>query len=207
MKIGIIGAGMIGATTARLFARSEHDVAVANTRGHASLAELVREIGPRARAATVDDAAAFGEIVFLAIPFGQYGTLPAERLAGKIVVDAMNYYPQRDGELALNGLTSSELVARQLRGARLVKAFNTMYFQTLATRADPSVPLDERLALFLAGDDAAAKAEVARLIEQIGFAPVDTGSLCEGGRKQQPGTPIYNVPLTAAAARAVLAGA
>ena len=207
MKIGIIGAGMIGATTARLFARSGHDVAIANTRGPASLAELVREIGPRARAAAVDDAAAFGEIVLLAIPFGQYGTLPAERLAGKIVIDAMNYYPQRDGELMLDGLTSSELVARYLSGARLVKAFNTMSFHTLAPRGDPSVPLDERLALFLAGDDAVAKAEVARLIEQIGFAPVDTGSLREGGRRQQPGTPIYNVPLTAAAARAALAGA
>jgi 8-hydroxy-5-deazaflavin:NADPH oxidoreductase len=207
MKIGIIGAGMIGATTARLFARSGHDVAIANTRGPASLAELVDEIGPRVRAATVDDAAAFGEIVLLAIPFGQYGTLPAERLAGKIVVDAMNYYPQRDGELMLDGLTSSELVARYLSGARLVKAFNTMYFQTLATRGDPSVPLDERLALFLASDDAVAKAEVARLIEQIGFAPVDTGSLREGGRRQQPRTPLYNVPLTAAAARAALAGA
>ena len=207
MKIGIIGAGMIGATTARLVARSGHEVAIANTRGPASLAELVHEIGPRARAATVDDAAAFGEIVLLAIPLGQYGTLPAERVAGKIVVDAMNYYPQRDGELMLDGLTSSELVARHLSGARLIKAFNTMYFQSLATRGDPGAPLDERLALFLAGDDAAAKAEVARLIEQIGFAPVDTGSLREGGRKQQPGTPIYNVPLTAAAARAALAGA
>jgi 8-hydroxy-5-deazaflavin:NADPH oxidoreductase len=207
MKIGIIGAGMIGATTARLFARSGHDVAIANTRGPASLTELVDEIGLRARAATVDDAAAFGEIVLLAIPLGQYDTLPAGHLAGKIVVDAMNYYPQRDGELLLDGLTSSELVARHLRGARLVKAFNTMYFQTLATRGDPDAPLDERLALFLAGDDAAAKAEVAHLIEQIGFAPVDTGSLREGGRRQQPGTPIYNVPLTAAAARAALAEA
>ena len=142
--------------------------------------------------------------MLLAIPLGQYTTLPADRLRGKIVVDAMNYYRQRDGQLPLDGLTSSELVARHLAGARVVKAFNTMYFQTLASEGNPSAPVDERLALFLAGDDAAAKAVVARLIEEIGFAPIDTGTLHEGGRRQQPGSDIYNTPLTGAEARAAL---
>jgi predicted dinucleotide-binding enzyme len=204
MNIGIIGAGKIGATAAQLFARAGHDVAIANTRGPVSLADLVAQIGPRVRATTVDEAASFGEVVLLAIPFGRYSTLPASRLAGKVVVDAMNYYPQRDGRLSFDGLTSSELVARHLAGARLVKAFNTLYFQTLATAGNPSAPVDERLALFLAGDDADAKATVARLIEEIGFAPVDTGTLREGGRRQEPGSAIYNTPLTGAAARAAL---
>ena len=204
MNIGIIGAGMIGATAAQLFARAGHDAAIANTRGPVSLADLVAQIGPRVRATTVDEAASFGEVVLLAIPFGRYSTLPASRLAGKVVVDAMNYYPQRDGRLSLDGLTSSELVARHLAGARLVKAFNTLYFEALATGGNPSAPVDERLALFLAGDDADAKATVVRLIEEIGFAPVDTGTLREGGRRQEPGSPIYNTPLTGAAARVAL---
>jgi predicted dinucleotide-binding enzyme len=204
MKIGIIGSGMIGATTARLFARAGHDVAISNSRGPEALSGLVAEIGPRVRAASVDEAAGYGEIVLVAIPFGRYNTLPADRLAGKIVVDAMNYYPQRDGTIDLHGLGSSELVARHLPGARLVKAFNTMYFRTLETAGNPTAPADERLALFVAGDDAAARAAVARLIDEIGFVPMDTGSLHDGGRKQEPGSPIYNNPLTGAQARAAL---
>jgi predicted dinucleotide-binding enzyme len=120
------------------------------------------------------------------------------------VIDAMNYYPQHDGRLPLAGLTSSELVARHLAGARLVKAFNTLYFQLLATEGNSNAPVDERLALFLAGDDPDAKATVARLIEEIGFAPVDTGTLREGGRRQEPGSAPYNRPLTGAEARAAL---
>jgi len=205
MNIAIIGSGMIGATAAHLFARAGHDVAIANTRGPASLADLVAQIGPRARAATVDEAADWGDVVLVAIPLKGYTSLPAHKLAGKIVIDAMNYYPQRDGQLPFDGLTSSELVARRLAGARLIKAFNTLYFQTLATEGNPNAPIDERLALFIAGDDADAKATVARLIEEIGFAPVDTGALREGGRQQEPGSAIYNTPLTGAAARAALA--
>jgi predicted dinucleotide-binding enzyme len=119
----------------------------------------------------------------------------------------MNYYPRRDGEIDLGGLTSSELVARYLRGARLVKAFNTMYFHTLASEGRPGGPPGDRLVMFVAGDDAGAKAQVLRLVEEIGFAPLDTGSLHEGGRQQEPGSPIYNRPLTLAQARELLAGA
>jgi len=206
MDIGIIGSGKIGGTAAALFTRTEHRVVVGNSRGPASLASLVRELGPQARASTVQDACIFGEVVLVAIPYGKYQTLPAERLEGKIVVDAMNYYPQRDGQIELGDLTSTELLAQFLGGARVVKAFNTMFYQTLATRGQPGTPLEDRLALFVAGDDAKAKDVVSRLIEQIGFAPIDTGTHHHGGRLQQPGSPIYNRPMTAREAWTVLAG-
>jgi predicted dinucleotide-binding enzyme len=152
---------------------------------------------------TVPEAAKFGEIVVLAVPWRTPAALPSpELVAGKIVIDAMNPYAA-DGEvIALGKWTSSEEVARRLPGARLVKAFNTMYYHTLATEARPSGP--ERLAIFVAGDDAEAKAIVSRLIDEIGFAPVDTGSLAEGGRKQQPGSAIYNRPMNERQARKVM---
>ncbi len=204
MNIGIVGSGNIGATAARLLAEAGHEVAVSNSRGPETLEGLVADIGPRARAATVEEAADFGEVVLVAIPFFAYETLPTDLLAGKTVVDAMNYYPGRDGEMNLDGLGSSELLARHLPDARIVKAFNTMYYETLGAEGRPDAPPAERLVLFVAGDDAEAKAVVSGLIEEIGFASVDVGTL-EDGRKQQPGSPIYNAPMNEAQAREELA--
>jgi hypothetical protein len=201
MKIGIIGSGHIGGTLAKLWGRAGHQVALGNSRGPASLAPLVAEIGPQARAATVEEAVAFGEAVLVAIPYGKFETLPFARMSGKVVIDAMNYYPQRDGRIDFGGLTSSELVARHLPEGRLVKAFNTMYFETLATEGRPSAPPEDRLVLFVAGDDPEAKGVVVRLIHELGFAPLDTGSLRDGGRRQEPGSPIYNHPMKLAEAR------
>jgi 8-hydroxy-5-deazaflavin:NADPH oxidoreductase len=144
-------------------------------------------------------------VVLVAMPFFAYETLPADRLSGKVVVDAMNYYAGRDGEINFNGLSSTEAVARHLPDSRLVKAFNTMYYETLRKEGRPSAPEEERLVLFVAGDDGEAKALVSQLIEEIGFAPVDTGSLSDG-RKQEPGSPIYNVPMDPERARETLAG-
>lgn len=205
MDIGIIGSGHIGGTAARLFARAGHRVALSNSRGPDTLAALVAEIGPNATAATVEEAASFGDVVLVAIPFGKYDTLPTGQLAGRIVVDAMNYYPRRDGQIDFGSGTSSELVARHLPGARVVKAFNTMYFERLRDGGRPDAPIDDRLALLVAGDDADAKAVVSRLIEEIGFAPVDTGTLRDGGRRQEPSAPLTNMPVTGAQARAELA--
>ena len=202
MNIGIIGSGNIGANAARLFARVGHDIAISNSRGPESLKPLVAEIGPNARAATAKEAADFGEVVLVAIPFFARDTLPAEALDGETVIDATNYYPGRDGEIDFDGLTSGELLARSIPGARLVKAFNTMYYETLANEGRPED--EDRLVLFVAGDDEEAKATVSGLIEEIGFAPVDTGSLKDGGRKQQPGSPIYNEPMTAEEAHRTL---
>ncbi|HWI59578.1 MAG TPA: NADPH-dependent F420 reductase [Bacillota bacterium] len=200
MKIGIIGAGHIGSTLGRHFAKAGHQVGLSNSRGPASLAGLVKSIGPNACAMTVAEAAKFGEMVVLAVPWRTPEALPAPDLvAGKIVIDAMNPYSAQGEVIGLEETSSSEEVAKRLPGARLVKAFNTMYYHTLGTEARP--PNQERLVLFVAGDDAAAKAVVSRLIEEIGFAPVDTGSLHKGGRLQQPGSPIYNKPMTVGEAR------
>ena len=207
MKIGIIGSGNIGATTARLFAGAGHDVTIANSRGPESLAELVGDLGPNAQAATVEDAARASDVVLIAIPLRAYPDLPAEAFAGKVVIDANNYYPQRDGqipELDREETTSSELLARHLTGARIVKSFNTMNFRPLGSDGRPDAPRAERLAMYLAGDDEGAKEIVAGLIDEVGFAPVDTGSLHEGGARQQPGSPIYNNPMPAEEAEAAV---
>lgn len=208
MRIGIVGAGMIGATAARLFVRAGHEVAVSNSRGPESLRPLVEELGGRAwAAATVDEAAEFGEVVLLAVPWRSPEALPRpESVAGKTVIDAMNPYAPDGSTLDLGDSTSSEETRRRLPEARLVKAFNTIWYQHLATRGRTDLPVDERHAVFLAGDDADARATVARLIEEIGFAPVDTGSLREGGRRQQPGSDVYDRAMTGREAREALAG-
>lgn len=207
MKIGIIGSGHIGATAARLFARTGHEVAVSNSRGGGGLEGLIKELGDGARATGIEEAARFGEVLLVAIPFGKYETLPAGAFEGKVVVDANNYYPQRDGDFPVldsGETTSSELVAWHLKGARVVKGFNTIWFEHLAKQGDTSLPVEERRAIFIAGDDEEAKQTVMRLVEEIGFAVVDTGTLAEGGRRQQVGTAVYNKELTAREAAQVL---
>ncbi len=203
MKIGIIGAGRIGAAAARLFVEAGHEVAVSNSRGPESLRDLVAQLGANAHAMMVADAARFGEMILLAVPWHVEEALPpAELLRGKIVIDAMNPYRPEGGFFDLGNSTSSEIVLQRIRGARLVKAFNTIYYEHLATRGRKDLPVQERHAIYVAGDDAKAKETVSRLIEEIGFAPVDTGSLREGGRLQQPESLIYNQTFSAREARA-----
>lgn len=207
MRLGIIGSGKIGSTVARLATGTGHEVAIANSRGPETLSELVGELGAGAGAATVEDAASFGELVLVAIPFGGYEDLPAEELDGKIVIDALNYYPDRDGrypEIDEGRRGSSEILSAHLPGSRVVKAFNTMYFETLASEGRPDAPAADRLVLFIAGDSADAKRKVESLIGEFGFTPVDTGGLAEGGRRQQPGTLVYNEPMNAAEAEQAL---
>jgi 8-hydroxy-5-deazaflavin:NADPH oxidoreductase len=200
MKIAVIGSGNIGANAARLFIRAGHDVVLSNSRDGQGLEALVAELGAKARAATIAEAAHFGEVVLLAIPFGKFRTLPERAFDGKVVIDAGNYYPERDGKFAEidnDETTSSELMSAHLKGARLVKGFNTIWFKHLASQGDTSRALEDRRAIFIAGDDSEAKEIVARLIEEIGFAAVDNGFLREGGRSQQPGTAVYNKDVTA----------
>ena len=205
MNIGVIGSGNIGANAARLFAAAGHRVAISNSRGPETLEGLVEEIGPGVRAATVEEAAGFGEVVMEAIPFGRYRSLPAEKLSGKVFITASNYYPARDGALDFGGRASSELVAEHLPGARVVKAFNTIYFVRLRNNGRPGAPLEEREVIFVSGDDEEAKGIVSGLIEDIGFAPVEAGTLAES-RRQEPGSPIYNVAMNPDQAREMLAG-
>jgi 8-hydroxy-5-deazaflavin:NADPH oxidoreductase len=207
MKIGIIGAGNIGGIAARLFVDAGHEVAISNSRGPESLREQAAELGARAHAATVEEAARFGEVILLSIPFGKFKELPAAAFNGKIVIDSNNYYPQRDGhftDLEKGKTTSSELLSIYLHGARIVKGFNTIWVQHLKIQGNTALPPNERRAIFIAGDDPDAKKAVAKLIDDIGFAAVDTGSLNEGGKKQQPGSAVYNKTLTAREALRIL---
>lgn len=208
MKIGFIGAGNIGSNLARLFVKAGHEVVLSNSRGPQTLDELAEELGDNASAGTVEQALDFGDVVVVTIPFGKYKELPVEGWEGKIVIDTNNYYPDSSGKIAEldnNSTTSSELLEQHLPGVRIVKAFNTIWFEHLKSQGDTSKPLDERRAIFIAGDDSKAKETVAKLIEEIGFAAVDNGFLHEGGLRQQPGAEIYNKDITAKEAAAVLA--
>ncbi len=179
-----------------------HQIAISNSKGPQSLESLVASIGADAKAMTVQAALAFGDVILLAIPWRkreELRSLPSELLKNKIVIDTTNPYSENFELIDLGNSTSSEEVAKELAGARIVKAFNTMYYETLRTRGKKSK--DDRLVLFVAGNDPEAKTVVSRLIDDIGFAPIDTGSLCEGGRKQQPGSLIYNNPMTVEVAR------
>jgi predicted dinucleotide-binding enzyme len=207
MRIGIIGTGHIGGTLARRLMDAGHEVALANSRGPETLAELTTELGERARAETLAGAAAFGDIVVVAIPFGRYPDLPADELRGKTVVDAGNYYAQRDGafaEIDDDSTTSTEIVAAHLPGAHVVKAFNSLFWEVLRDRGAPDAG-DDRIASFIAGDDPGAKQRVAALIEELGFAPVDTGTLAAGGRRHSPGGDLYGEVMTAREAARALA--
>lgn len=204
MRIGIIGAGMIGATAARLFVAAGNQVAISNSRGPESLRELASRLGPRCRPLSVEEAARFGDIVLLAVPWRSPEALPpAEAVAGKVVIDAMNPYDSKGKVVDPGETTSSEETAKRLPGARIVKAFNTIYYKHLDQNGRPDAAMEERDVIFMAGDDDKAKAVVASLIGAIGFAPVDVGSLADG-RKQQPDTPIYNKPMKTKEAEALL---
>ena len=203
MNIGIIGAGNIGKTAADLFARAGHKVALSNSRGPETLRDTAEELGPKVTAMTAADAAAFGEVVLEAVPFGKYQELPAEALSGKILISASNYYPDRDGNIDLQGGTQTELVAGYLTESRVVKAFNTIFWKHLHEQGDTSLPMSERRAIFMAGDNADAKRTVAKLIEALGFAAVDTGTLAESA-VQEPGSSVYNKDLTLSEAKEML---
>jgi len=206
--IGIIGAGNIGSQLARLAVQHGHQVVIANSRGPETLTDLVAELGDDARAATRDEAAAAGEIVVVTTPLAAIETIPVEPLVGKVVIDTNNYYPQRDGHIqALDDetTTTAELLQDHLPGARVVKAFNHIGAADLTGHATPAGTPDRR-ALVVAGDDDAAKAVVADLIDEFGFDVVDAGPLAEGWRIQRD-TPGYVARFTADELRGKLAEA
>jgi predicted dinucleotide-binding enzyme len=206
--IGLIGAGHIGSQIARLAIRNGYDVVVSNSRGPATLSALVKELGPRARSATAHDAARAGDIVVVTIPLKNIESIPVEPLAGKVVIDTNNYYPQRDGripELDNESTTTAELLQKHLPKSKVVKAFNHIYAQELTTHGQARGTPNRR-ALVIAGDDETAKATVARIIDEFGFDTVDAGALKEGWRIQRD-TPGYGPRRTAAELRNDLAAA
>jgi predicted dinucleotide-binding enzyme len=193
--VGIIGSGHIGGTVARLAARAGLDVVVSNSRGPDTLADLVAELGPNARAATAADAAAAGDLVVVSVPFKAFADLPVERLAGKPVLDTNNYYPQRDGhfaELDDGTLTSAELEQRHLGPGRVVKVFNNIMWRHLLELARPAGAPD-RSALTIAGDDEAAKRSATEFLDAIGYDAVDVGTLADSWRVE-PDRPAYGAP-------------
>jgi predicted dinucleotide-binding enzyme len=206
--IGLIGAGRIGSQVARLAVASGYDVVISNSRGPQTLSVLVGELGPRARAGTALEAAQSGDIVVVTIPLKNYRQVPVEPLAGKVVIDTNNYYPERDGhipELDSESTTTSELLQAHLPRSKVVKAFNHIYAAELTKHGQPAGSKDRR-ALAIAGDDREAKKTVTRLLDQFGFDTVDAGPLREGWRIQRD-TPGYGPRRTAEELRRDLAAA
>ncbi|SCG47044.1 NADPH-dependent F420 reductase [Micromonospora humi] len=196
--VGLIGSGNIGGTVARLAVEAGHDVVLSNSRGPETLKELVAELGPRARAATAAEAATAGDLVVVTIPLRAYREVPAAPLAGKIVIDTGNYYPDRDGrfaELDDESTTTSELLQRHLSESRVVKAFNNIYFAHLRALGRPAGATD-RTALPIAGDDEAAKASVTAFLDSLGYDAVDVGPLAEGWRFQRDTTAYAGIYAT-----------
>jgi len=190
--IGLIGAGHIGSQLARLAVAHGYDVVISNSRGPETLSALVGELGPKARAASATDAAKAGDIVVVTVPLKSYRQVPVAPLAGKVVIDTNNYYPQRDGhipELDDESTTTSELLQAHLPTSKVVKAFNHIYAAELTTHGQPAGSKNRR-ALVIAGDDPSAKATVAKLLDEFGFDAVDAGPLKEGWRIQRD-TPGY----------------
>lgn len=191
--IGIIGSGLVGKAVARLAVAAGYEVVISNSRGPESLSELVKQLGPLARAGTVDEAIAAADIVSIAIPLAAFENLPSYKFVGKVVLDQTNYYPGMGGfrreDLDDGQLTSSELMQRHLHGAKLIKGLHNLSWIHMQSNARPKGSID-RTALPIAGDDALAKKTVARFIEAIGYDVADAGSLAESWRIE-PGTPIY----------------
>jgi predicted dinucleotide-binding enzyme len=208
MRIGIIGAGMIGGTLARKLVNLGYDVAIANSRGPDTIRELAADVG--ATAVTVAEAARRGEIVIVAIPQRAVADLPKDLFAGVpagvVVIDTGNYYPSRDGSIPAieGGQPESAWVSEHL-GRPVIKAFNNIYFKSLLEKGT-TASTPGRIALPVAGDSPDARAKVMRLVDELGFDPFDAGSLEESWR-QQPGTPVYTKDLEAPQLKAALAAA
>jgi 8-hydroxy-5-deazaflavin:NADPH oxidoreductase len=192
--VGLIGAGLIGGTVARLAVAAGYDVVLSNSRGPETLADLVAELGPKARAGTPAEAAEAGDLVVVAVPFKAYPDVPVEPLAGKVVIDTTNYYPDRDGavaELEDGSATTSGLLQAHLPTSEVVKAFNNIYYRHLADLPRTSGAAD-RSALPVAADDETAKARVVALLDDLGYDAHDAGALADSWRFEY-GRPAYGV--------------
>nr|WP_227451269.1 NAD(P)-binding domain-containing protein [Pseudomonas fluorescens] len=207
MKIGVIGAGFIGRAVAQLALAAGHEVMLSNSRGPHTMSSVVSGI-LGVQVGSADDAAKFGDLVLVAIPLEHYRSVPAQWLEGKTVMDANNYYPNRDGHIPVLDrfeTTTSRLLAEHLPHSHVVKVFNAIFAPDLTQDARPHGAPDRR-ALPVAADDAAAKARVITLLDELGFDAVDAGSLDDSWRLER-GKPAYCVPLDQAGLKAALAAA
>lgn len=175
-----------------LFIAEGHDVILSNSRGPETLGDLVAELGEHSRAGTSTEAAQAADMVVVTVPLKAYRAVPVDPLAGKVVIDTNNYYPERDGqisELDDESTTTSELLQAHLPESEVVKMFNAIYFAHLGAQGRPPGSPDRR-ALPMAGDDDVAKSQVQGLVEELGFDVLDVGGLSEGWRFQRD-TPAY----------------
>ena len=198
MRIGIIGAGNIGGTVGTLWAKAGHQVCF-GVRRPDKLASLIEGIGAHAAAGTPKEAAMFGEVAFCAAPYGAWPDLAKQvggDLAGKVVIDAANPYPERDGAFAEDAIRKGEgagvPLAQLLPGVRLARAFNAVFWRTLETEAHRA---GDRVGIPIASDDAGALAVTADLVRDAGFALVVVGPLAEA-RRFDPGAPVYNTGMS-----------
>ncbi|WP_460773247.1 NADPH-dependent F420 reductase [Microbacterium sp. GXF7504] len=192
--VGIIGAGHIGSTLAKGLVDRGYDVVIANSRGPETLAGLVAELGPRARAATAADAAAAGDWAVVTVPLKALGQVPVEPLAGKLVVDTNNYYWERDGriaELDEGRTTTSELLQRHLPASTVVKGFNHIMSGQILTDGTPAGTPDRR-ALATAAETPEALAFITALYDEFGYDTVSVGPLSESWRVERD-RPAYVV--------------
>ncbi len=204
MHIGIVGAGHIGQAVARASIKAGHRVKLSNSRGPQSLVALAADIG--AEAGTVDEAIAFGGLVVVAIPLKSYPMLSAAQFAGRIVIDTGNYYPGRDSAITFldnQTTTTSQILAQQLPGATIVKAFNAILAAQIISHAKPAGAPGRR-ALPIAGNDPTANKFVAQFIDEIGFDAVDLGPLSESWRIERA-RPAYCIAMDKARLEATVA--
>jgi hypothetical protein len=207
MRIGIVGAGMIGSTLAKLWVDADHEI-VLSSRHPEELKPFVNELGSRATAGTTAEAATFGEVVLISVPVKAMPQLArdlGESLAGKIVLDTGNAYEQREGALAREAMGqargSAAWAAAMFPRSRWVKAFNTVYYKTLAQEAHRK---RDPVGIPLASDDREALEVASRLVRDAGFEPVIVGALSRG-KEFEPGSPTYNTGMGAAELRAAFA--
>ncbi len=207
MKIGVIGAGFIGRAVAQLALTAGHAVMLSNSRGPQTMSS-VRSGIPGVQVGSAQEAAQFGDVVLVAIPLEHYRSVPAQWLEGKTVLDANNYYPERDGHIPVLDrfeTTTSRLLAEHFAHSQVVKVFNAIFDSDINRDARPHGAPDRR-ALPVAADDATAKAHVIALLDELGFDAVDAGTLDESWRFERA-KPAYCVPLDKAGLKAALAAA
>ena len=193
-RLAVLGAGHVGPVIARLAVRAGYPVDIATSGDPDDIALITELVIPGAQPRWASDAVADADIVVLAIPLHRFGDIDPAPLSGKLVVDAMNYWPASDGVLtAFEDGGSSEIVAGRLAGSAVVKALNHIGYHELEDRARPAGSPDRRAA-GVAGDDRAAVAMIAGLVDRIGYDPVRLDSLREG-RVLQPGRPVFGVVL------------